>query len=178
MNGLTFTHSDGTISRVNAKAHGVGKPSNEIAHLMGGGIEKVDSLCTCNSYFCWGGGVDTRDNIGAYIANLGDFNSLGDMHFFIFFAEVKNDGFNLGAQRTALDTSDLPKLSKDIVESSQNDLIEHVKKQKLLENKDFSLTLSRYIEAPILTGIFYFVPLSKVSSISNGYSFKRDRQSI
>jgi type I restriction enzyme M protein len=91
---------------------------------------------------------------------------------FIFFAEVKNDGFNLGAQRTALDTSDLPKLSKDIVELSQNDLIEHVKKQKLLENKDFSLTLSRYIEAPILTGIYDFVPLSEVSSISNGYAFK------
>jgi type I restriction enzyme M protein len=90
----------------------------------------------------------------------------------IFFAEVKNDGFNLGAQRTALDTSDLPKLSKDIVELNQNELIEHVKKQTLLDNKDYSLVLNRYIEATVLNGIYDFVPLSEVSSILNGYAFK------
>jgi type I restriction enzyme M protein len=90
----------------------------------------------------------------------------------IFFAEIKNDGFSLGAQRNELDTSDLPKLSKDIVELNQNELIKHLKKQTLLENKDFSLDLSRYIEAPVHNGIYDFVQLSEVSSISNGYAFK------
>ena len=67
----------------------------------------------------------------------------------IFFAEVKNDGFDLGTQRNEIDRNDLPEISKAINEYCNNlriDIIEdhpklhYVLKDDILNSDGVNLT--------------------------------------
>ncbi len=64
----------------------------------------------------------------------------------VFFAEVKNDGFSLGAQRTPISENDLPDVvSKILPFTEDKDCDLHIATKKdVLTNKDVSLNASAY----------------------------------
>ncbi|MDD3237758.1 MAG: N-6 DNA methylase [Candidatus Gastranaerophilales bacterium] len=79
----------------------------------------------------------------------------------ILFVEIKNDGYDLGAQRREIDKNDLPKAteliqqwqnsaiasdSEAIQSINKNPLATIVEKSKLSENGEYNLTASRYKE--------------------------------
>lgn len=73
----------------------------------------------------------------------------------VLFVEIKNDGFDLGAQRRPIDKNDLPK-ALELLNQWQNSIntqtefitdskmITLVEKSKLAENEEYNLTASRY----------------------------------
>ncbi len=76
----------------------------------------------------------------------------------VFFAEVKNDGFDLGAQRTPIKENDIPSLINDI---RNNERLFNIKKSDILLTDDISLAKSKYIKTVINTN-FKIVKLSEV----------------
>ena len=73
----------------------------------------------------------------------------------VLFVEIRNDGFDLGAQRRPIDKNDLPKALELINQwqnaintktdfSSDSQMITLVEKSKLAENEEYNLTASRY----------------------------------
>jgi type I restriction enzyme M protein len=76
----------------------------------------------------------------------------------VFFAEVKNDGFSLGAQRTPIKENDIPSLISDV---RDNDRLINIKKSDILLTDDISLSKSKYIKTVINTN-FKIVKLSDV----------------
>ena len=76
----------------------------------------------------------------------------------IFFAEVKNDGFSLGAQRTPNKENDIPSLINDI---RNNERLFNIKKSDILLTDDISLSKFKYIKTVINTN-FKIVKLSEV----------------
>tara|TARA_B100001057_G_scaffold161284_1_gene161894 strand:+ start:3665 stop:6127 length:2463 start_codon:yes stop_codon:yes gene_type:complete len=78
----------------------------------------------------------------------------------IFFADVKNDGFNLGAQRTLIKENDLPKLLSSI-KSLDKKLI-YITKQEILNDSEFSLSRSKYNKVVYENSIFEMVELREV----------------
>ena len=76
----------------------------------------------------------------------------------IFFAEVKNDGFTLGAQRTPIKENDIPSLINDI---RNNERLFNIRKSDILLTDDISLSKSKYIKTVINTN-FKIVKLSEV----------------
>ena len=70
----------------------------------------------------------------------------------IFFAEVKNDGFSLGAQRNSINKNDLPKIISDLknypkIESNKH--ITLVDKNEIINNENFNLSLVHYSKSEI-----------------------------
>lgn len=73
----------------------------------------------------------------------------------VLFVEIKNDGFDLGAQRRPIDKNDLPK-ALELINQWQNSInaltdfitdskmVTLVEKSKLAENEEYNLTASRY----------------------------------
>lgn len=67
----------------------------------------------------------------------------------IFFCSIKNDGFDLGAQRLPIDANDIPNISKAIksrMRGAQPNQLEYIEKDKILSSKDLSLSPFRYKE--------------------------------
>lgn len=75
----------------------------------------------------------------------------------ILFVEIKNDGFDLGAQRREIDKNDLPEalkfikqwqtsINSNIEYKTESNLITLVDKSKIAENEEYNLTASRYKE--------------------------------
>ena len=91
----------------------------------------------------------------------------------IFFAEVKNDGFSLGTQRTSIDKNDLPgvlKKFKNFNASNFDKDITKIEKDEIASN-NFSLNFSSYNkEEQFLNSNFPLVKLGSVIEISRGGS--------
>lgn len=75
----------------------------------------------------------------------------------VLFVEIKNDGFDLGAQRREIDKNDIPKAFELINEwqnaintesefEPKSELATIVEKSKIAENEEYNLTASRYKE--------------------------------
>ena len=79
----------------------------------------------------------------------------------IFFADVKNDGFDLGAQRQPIEENDLPIILESIKTNSKNPFINWVSKQSI-EEKSFTLTPGAYKEVKHLDAAY---PTKKISDI-------------
>lgn len=98
----------------------------------------------------------------------------------ILFVEVKNDGFDLGAQRRPIKENDLPSALQAIrtyqksydktdLQLSDNCLL--VEKSKIAENGDYNLTASRYKQTPqALNSKWEMVKLGDVADVSSGDS--------
>lgn len=96
----------------------------------------------------------------------------------IFFAKVENDGFSLGAQRTAIKKNDLPRIKDDInkfLRGIETD-IQTVSKETLVNHKEVSFSSSLYLEQMQSKSNFETVKLSSVSEFVRGVTFsKRDQ---
>ena len=88
----------------------------------------------------------------------------------IFFADVKNDGFSLGAQRTPIKENDLPQIIDQIKmsDNENSDLLLYVDKEDIIQN-DYILSLERYKKQIDRQSNFDLVSLGSVfSEIKNG----------
>ena len=86
----------------------------------------------------------------------------------IFFAEVKNDGFDLGAQRNQIEKNDLPELCHKIKE--YDDSIFRVPKSRLLESNDFSFSANKYKEVDLIKSDFDLVNIKDHAEFLRGTS--------
>ena len=86
----------------------------------------------------------------------------------IFFVEVKNDGFDLGAQRNKIDENDLPELCLKIKE--HDDSIFKVSKIKLLQSGDHSLSSNKYREVDLINSSFDLVNIKDHAEFERGTS--------
>lgn len=108
----------------------------------------------------------------------------------IFFVEIQNDGFDLGAQRREIDKNDLPEVI-EIINQWQNIINNHselnlesltksklvtiVEKSKLAENGEYNLTASRYKVVQDFSNCKWnMVQLSTVAEFIGGYAFKSE----
>jgi len=85
----------------------------------------------------------------------------------IFFAEVKNDGFSLGAQRNEIEENDLPKLLDDISSETEG-LLNFVTKEKITTNPSYALSLNTYIDKQVRITDFPLVKIGEVFKTSSG----------
>jgi type I restriction enzyme M protein len=70
----------------------------------------------------------------------------------IFFADVKNDGYSLGAQRNSINKNDLPIIAsylKDYSKIKNNEHITFVDKKEIINNDNFNLSLNHYSKSEI-----------------------------
>lgn len=98
----------------------------------------------------------------------------------ILFVEVKNDGFDLGAQRRAIKENDLPSALQAIQEYQKSynkkdlklpDNCLLVEKSKIAENGDYNLTASRYKQTDqVINSKWEMVNLGDVADVSSGDS--------
>ena len=66
----------------------------------------------------------------------------------IFFEKINNDGFDLGAKRNPIDKNDIPKVFETITKQKFNPE-NYIKKSKILEHSDISLTFNSYTKSEI-----------------------------
>ncbi len=93
----------------------------------------------------------------------------------IFFVEVKNDGFDLGAQRNQIKENDIPQIIDQIKmsDNEDSDLLMHVDKEDIIQN-DCILSLERYKKKIDRQSNFDLVSLESVfSEIKNGKNVKQ-----
>ena len=84
----------------------------------------------------------------------------------IFFAEIKNDGFNLGAQRDPIKENDLPQISTAIASGKEvDDIIFYIKKEIILKDKSYALTSRKYKEVEEVNSNYPLVPISEVYKV-------------
>ncbi len=70
----------------------------------------------------------------------------------IFFADVKNDGFSLGAQRNPIKQNDLPGITsslKDLSKIENNQHITLIDKKEIIDNENLNLSLNHYSKSDI-----------------------------
>jgi type I restriction enzyme M protein len=104
----------------------------------------------------------------------------------ILFLKVNNDGYDLGAQRREIDKNDLPNALKalnnfkqhllensDFSTEEYNDLCLTVEKEKILENKDISLSLDRYVKGQAAQTEFDLVNLNEFVEFKRGTSITK-----
>ncbi len=94
----------------------------------------------------------------------------------IFFAKVENDGFNLGAQRTAIKGNQLPEISVNIsnyLNENDNETLTKVSKGKILEDSGVSLNSYVYSEIEAFqSSSFETYELGEICEFINGAAFK------
>jgi len=93
----------------------------------------------------------------------------------VFFAEVKNDGFNLGAQRDPIKENDIPQIIDQIKmsDNEESGLLMYVDKEDIIQN-DCILSLERYKKQIDRQSNFDLVSLESVfSEIKNGKNVKQ-----
>jgi len=84
----------------------------------------------------------------------------------IFFADIKNDGFDLGAQRNPIKENDLPQISTAIGSGKEiDDIIFHIKKEIILKDKSYALTSRKYKEVEEVNSNFPVVSISEVYKV-------------
>jgi len=84
----------------------------------------------------------------------------------IFFAEVKNDGFDLRAQRGPIKENDLPQISTAIESGKEvDDIIFHIKKERILKDKSYNLTSRKYKEVEDVNSNYPLVPILEVYKV-------------
>ena len=100
----------------------------------------------------------------------------------IGFFKVKNDGFNLGAQRQPIEHDDLPQIKSEILEyicklRGHEPVAEFdpnfgliVSKEKIAENGDSNLSGERYRENRVRHSHFPIVPIGEVATVIPGQS--------
>lgn len=84
----------------------------------------------------------------------------------IFFAKVENDGFSLGAQRTASGKNDLPKIINNFKKFCNNP-VHHdlsINKQTIIDSGDYSLNLSKFQHIEVISD-FKTVKLESVVEV-------------
>ena len=86
----------------------------------------------------------------------------------IYFVEVKDDGFDLGAQRNEIEKNDLPEISLKIKE--YDDSIFKVSKSELLQSKDFSFSANKYKEVDLISSNFDLVNIKDYAEFKRGTS--------
>ena len=91
---------------------------------------------------------------------------LSKERYSIFFAKVKNDGFELGAQRKPIKENDLPNIINSI-QSDDNEQLFYVEKNDLLLDADYSLSQHKYEVIENLSE-FKNVNLNEVCSVDWG----------
>ncbi|MFM7852288.1 MAG: N-6 DNA methylase, partial [Flammeovirgaceae bacterium] len=100
----------------------------------------------------------------------------------ILFLKIENDGFDLGAQRRAIDKNDLPLaletlgaykecLSNGKVFEDLPSLATLVEKETVLGNKDIVLSAERYLKTQKPQTEFELVKLSDVCKVINGRAY-------
>jgi type I restriction enzyme M protein len=93
----------------------------------------------------------------------------------ILFVKIENDGFDLGAQRRAIDKNDLPEALK-ILQSGdvENTEIAHwVEKSKVEESGDWNLSGGSYIDNNVVAlSEFDTKSVGEILDIQSGYAFK------
>lgn len=100
----------------------------------------------------------------------------------ILFVKIDNDGYNLGAQRTAVKGSQLEEaiaLTHEFVASGEipDSLIAHaVLRTEIAANGDYNLSGERYRINEIINSDFELVPLSEIAEISSGNSAPQDKE--
>ena len=80
---------------------------------------------------------------------------------FIFFGEIKNDGYALSKQRTPINKNDLPTVQNDILKLLNNEESNLLKIQKttLLQKSDYSLNKALYENKSVLNNLYPLVKL-------------------
>ena len=88
----------------------------------------------------------------------------------VFFAEVKNDGFDLGAQRRQIKENDLPlmkdEVRKFLLGKDTNLLI--VEKNSILETKNIDFQKSQYEDAKTNSSEFEIVKIADIAEVEYG----------
>ena len=88
----------------------------------------------------------------------------------VFFAEIRNDGFDLGAQRRPIKENDLPliedEVRKFILGKDTNLLI--VEKNSILETKNIDFQKSQYQDAKINSSKFEIVKIADIAEVEYG----------
>lgn len=96
----------------------------------------------------------------------------------ILFIKIDNDGYNLGAQRTAVKGGQLEeaiKLAHKFVETGEFEetpIAYLVPKHEIAKNSDYNLSGERYKLTELRQTQFDLVPLKDICDILNGYAFK------
>ncbi len=98
---------------------------------------------------------------------------LGQQKKNIFFAKIKNDGFSLNSNRTPINNTDLPTISKDFNEWKSNsdlssDVSVNVSKDLILATSDFSLSQNAYLEQKNFVSKFPILELGEVCNFEGG----------
>ncbi len=113
--------------------------------------------------------------------------SLAKQSGHIGFFKVENDGFNLGAQRRAIDKNDLPQVKSELTalldalrNPTETGELEFssglvVPKEKLAENGEYNLSGERYRVVGSKTHIFPLVKIQEVCSTSSGGTPLREK---
>jgi len=84
----------------------------------------------------------------------------------IFFAEVKNDGFDLGAQRAPIKENDLPQIINAILLGEEiDDIFFYVEKEIILKDKSYSLTARIYKEIEEVNSDYPLVHIAEVYKV-------------
>ena len=108
--------------------------------------------------------------------------SLARQSSIIGFFKVENDGFDLGAQRRAIEKNDLPQATAEIaeylrrlraresVDDFQPTLGLIVAKEKITANGDHNLSGDRYREGPGRDAVFPYVRLDAIAEVAAGNS--------
>lgn len=106
----------------------------------------------------------------------------------ILFVKIKNDGFNLGAQRRPIEKNDLPKAIELItnykkqIANGENPDIENfknallVEKDKIAESGDWNLSGERYKEYEVIKTEWDLVELGEICELKYGKSLKKDNR--
>jgi type I restriction enzyme M protein len=102
----------------------------------------------------------------------------------ILFVEVKNDGYDLGAQRRAIEKNDLPEAlaalqayQADPLMDVESTLAHAVLKAKIAEEGDYNLSGGRYKnEIDLSNIIFPIYPLGEICDIYNGSTPSRNKK--
>jgi type I restriction enzyme M protein len=109
----------------------------------------------------------------------------------ILFIKLKNDGFDLGAQRRPTPEKNELSYALEILESYKNAILKGedvteiftndnfktlVAKEKIAENGEYSLVGDRYKEAIVHNSSYQMVELGEVCEVASGYGFPNDLQ--
>jgi len=82
----------------------------------------------------------------------------------IFFEKINNDGFDLGDKRNPIDKNDIPKVLETITNQKFNPE-SYIKKSKILENDDISLSFNSYTKTEIKNSDWDFYNLMDVVNV-------------
>lgn len=96
----------------------------------------------------------------------------------IFFGLVENDGFSLGDKREPISQNDLPKVLEQIrlFESGENHKLFSISRQSILDDRDVSLSASRYMTNNSHQSIYETVDLGSLISLEYGKPMKKENR--